>query len=310
MDNRMTIQTVSKDRDLIVIQRNPTSGSGRGRQEVWTLYKRLQSHGFEVRVYRCRDRLSRFVSRPNHSSRLRCLVAAGGDGTISSLVQRHPEFPIAVLPLGTENLVAKHLGLSRNGNVLAEVIQSGHFLPFDTGLVGSHRFLLMASIGLDAEVVRLLAASRRGNINHLTYLRPVIRAFRKYTFPELRVLNEAGEQLAVGSHVLVSNMAEYGMKIPFCPLANPHDGLLDVRVFLKSGTLRTAFHILRTKLGMRDSSKDIVRFRVPRVSVITADDTVPIQADGDPCGYGGTQFQITEEKMRLIVPPHYRQQSD
>lgn len=306
MSDRMAIQTTSYDRNLIVIQRNPTSGSGRGRREVWRLFRNLKVRGFDVRLYHCRDRFSRFVNRSDVANRLHCLVAAGGDGTISSLVQRHPEHPIAVLPLGTENLVAKHLGISRDGELLARVIQHGRSLSFDTGLVGTHRFLLMASAGMDAEVVRLLAASRRGNISHLTYLKPLIQAFRRYPFSSLQVLGEDGEVLAMGSHVLVANMAEYGMKIPFCPDANPHDGLLDVRVFRKTGAWRTALHILKTKMGRRDSTDDLIRFRVARLRVTSTDQNLPLQADGDPCGCGGTTFRIADEKMRLMVPEGFR----
>lgn len=305
MNHRMTIQTVPAHRNLIVVQRNPTSGSGRGRREAWKLFQNLRSKGFEVRVYHCRSRFSHFVQRADVADRLRCLVAAGGDGTISSLVQRHPQYPIAVLPLGTENLVAKHLGIRSDGDELATVIQSGCYLPFDTGLVGSYRFLLMASAGMDAEVVRLLAESRTGNISHLTYLKPLLHAFLKYTYPELQVLDESGKLLAVGTHVLVANMAEYGMKIPFCPDASPHDGLLDVRVFRKSGPLRTALHLLKTKFGGRDSTNSVARFQAARLSVTCSDTDVPLQADGDPCGTGGTEFRVAEEKMHLMVPSHF-----
>ncbi|MEP3480040.1 MAG: diacylglycerol kinase family protein [Fuerstiella sp.] len=325
------IQTICQQRDLVVIQRNPTSGSGRGRREVFRLFKELQRRGFEVRVYHNRSRFSRYVNRPavaNRASvadRLRCLVAAGGDGTISSLVQRHPEFPIAVLPLGTENLVAKHFDLKCDGADLADVIEGGRSMAFDTGLVeassveggsensGSadtgagqvHRFLLMASAGLDAEVVRLLAMARQGNISHFSYLKPIVTSFLRYRFPKLEVVNEHGETIAVGSHVLVSNMPEYGMKIPFCPTANPHDGLLDVRVFQQSGMVKTAWHVLKTRWGRQDSAKEVVRFQAPAISLKTEDSEVPLQADGDPCGTGCVTFRVADEKMKLLVPSTY-----
>lgn len=309
MREGIEIQTISSDRDLIVIQRNPTSGSGRGRREVFGLLKDLQLRGFDCRVYHDRTRFSRFVNRPAVADRLRCIVAAGGDGTISSLVQRHPRFPIAVLPLGTENLVAKHLGIQCDGHSLASVIQDGRFLSFDTGLVGSHRFLLMASAGLDAEVVRLLAMARRGNISHFSYMKPIFSAFRNYAFPELEVIGAQGDIIAVGSHVLVSNMPEYGMRIPFCPAANPHDGLLDVRVYIGSGMLRTAWHVIKTKLGFKDSAKDLLRFQAPVISIRTQDMQVPLQADGDPCGTGSVTFRIADEKMSLLVPKQFQPQS-
>lgn len=300
------IQTISRQRNLVVIQRNPTSGSGRGRRQVYRLLCELRRVGFEVRLYHDRNRFSHFVHRPEVADRLRCLVAAGGDGTISSVVQRHPEHPIAVLPLGTENLVSKHLGLNSNAVELATVIQEGRFLSFDTGLANSFRFLLMASAGLDAEIVRLLALRRSGNISHLSYFWPIFTAFRKYRFPELQVLNAQGDLIATGSHVLVSNMPEYGMKIPFCPDANPHDGLLDVRIFQPSGMFRTAAHLIRTRLGFKDSARQLVRFQAPMVTLKSNDFAAPVQADGDPCGTGTVIFRVADEKMRLLVPKDFR----
>lgn len=302
MSESNEIQTISDDRDLVVIQRNPKSGSGRGRREVFRLLVELRRLGFDVRVYQNRDRFSRFVHRPEVASRLRCLVAAGGDGTLSSLVQRHPQIPVAVLRLGTENLVAKHLHVRCDGVAVARMIKSGRFLSFDTGLIGEHRFLLMASAGLDAEVVRLLALGRQGNISHFSYLSPIMRAFFGYRFPTLEVVDQNGEVLATGSHVLVSNMPEYGMKIPFCPVADPHDGLLDVRVFKSFGMIRTATHVCRTRLGVGDSVHQVIRFRAATVTLKTADSQVPLQADGDPCGTGAVTFRIADEKMRLLVP--------
>lgn len=296
------VTTISADRSLVVIQRNPTSGSGRGRKHLRNLMLSLQEQGFETRIYQNRDRFTRFVSHPQHAERIRCLVAAGGDGTISSLVQRHPNLPVATLPLGTENLVAKHLGLTCDGNRLAKTIADGCCLSFDVGLAGSHPFLLMASLGLDAEVVHQLAGSRTGNISHFSYLKPIASSFCSYSYPELSVHNREGQLLAIGSHVLVSNMPEYGMKIPFAPDSDPHDGLLDVRVFQKTGMLASGWHLLKTRLGFTTQDADVTRFRESFLTVKTTNAGVPIQADGDPCGHGEVSFQVAKAKMKLIVP--------
>ena len=54
---------------------------------------------------------------------LRGVVAAGGDGTVAEIVNRVPDgVPVTVLPLGTENLLAKYLGIGREVESVGETI--------------------------------------------------------------------------------------------------------------------------------------------------------------------------------------------
>ena len=93
----------------------------------------------------------------------------------------------------------------------------------------------MASVGIDADVVRRLHATRTGNIRHLSYVRPIVGSFLNYAFPKLSVHAADGQLLGEGTHVIATNVPEYGFRMPFCPDADPHDGQLDVRVFKRSG---------------------------------------------------------------------------
>ena len=62
------------------------------------------------------------VSRSAGDPHCRCLVAVGGDGTVSALLNEHPGVPLTVLPAGTENLVARHFGLRKDPDELARTI--------------------------------------------------------------------------------------------------------------------------------------------------------------------------------------------
>ena len=124
---------IADDRRLVVIQRNPTSGSGRGSKDLRRLISELRRADFRVRLFADRNRFDAFVTCDEQRSLIRCLVAAGGDGTISSLANRHADFPIATFPLGTENLMARHLQIPRCGVTVAKLIADGVTRSFDTG---------------------------------------------------------------------------------------------------------------------------------------------------------------------------------
>ena len=73
------------------------------------------------------------LDRPGGRDGLRGLVAAGGDGTVADLVNRFPDVPLAILPLGTENLLARHVGIACDGRLVAEMIARGETRRIDLG---------------------------------------------------------------------------------------------------------------------------------------------------------------------------------
>ena len=65
------------------------------------------------------------MAEAGRGEKYRCLVAVGGDGTVSALVNEQPKLPITMLPAGTENLAAQHFGLKRDPAKLAQTIAPG-----------------------------------------------------------------------------------------------------------------------------------------------------------------------------------------
>src|SRR6185436_13997164 len=131
---------------------------------------------------------------------LRAVVAAGGDGTIRLVAERTPPgTPLLILPLGTENLLARYLELSPDAPRLAQIISAGRACQFDAATANGRLFSLMAGCGFDADVVRRLHEARKGNIQHLSYAKPILDAIRTYDYPELRVryapAEAAGDEL-------------------------------------------------------------------------------------------------------------------
>lgn len=287
--------------DLVVIQRNPTSGTGRGARHLNQLIGRLREHGFRVRMFSNRERLDAYLRNETLAKRLRCIVAAGGDGTIGNLVNRHCEFPIATLPLGTENLVAQYLKIARCGRTVADMIAVNATQRFDTGIVGTQRFLLMASVGIDADVVRRLHSVRTGNIRRLSYISPIWKSFFSYQFPQIHVASIDGRHTATGTHVIVTNIPEYGFGLKFSVDADPQDGLLDVRVLQNSRRFKSLVHGGKLKLGMRGLEADVLRFQAREIKVWSDREGLSTQCDGDPGPGLPAEVRVEPSSMQLVV---------
>src|SRR5262245_12738994 len=96
--------------DTIIISVNPRAGSGQLRSLVDDVAQSLVQLGFETSVCTDVERVAQLCETLHDAGRLRGVLAAGGDGSAALMLNRLPAgTPVAVLPLGTENLLADFL---------------------------------------------------------------------------------------------------------------------------------------------------------------------------------------------------------
>lgn len=296
-------------RCVVVIQWNRRSGSGRGRGELIVLAKRLRAAGFLVRMFHNRPRMDHYIQqqfREDSAIRLKrvlhCIVAAGGDGTVADVVNRHPGRPIAVLPLGTENLLARFLGMKRSGTQVAEAIRVGTTIGLDTAIANGQRFLLMFSMGLDAEVVDAIHSTRTGTIRRMNYVIPVLKAFLRSRPKTYRAINADGSTTISGTHLIVTNIPRYGFGLPFAPHALGDDGMLDVRAFQGQSRWSIFWHATKLKLGLPIGADEVQRFSSAEVTLSCDHERGVSQFDGDPGPPLPVSIRIEPRSLCVIVP--------
>jgi diacylglycerol kinase family enzyme len=294
---------------VIAILRNPWSGPGRRKRYVHSLLLALKSQGLKPRLFSSRARLTAWMANPRHRESLYCLVAAGGDGTISDLMTRFPGVRLATIPLGTENLLARQVGIPRDGAVVAHMIAAGRTWTIDACELGMRRFCLLASIGIDAAIVHRTHAGRRGNIHKYNYLGPIVATLRTYRFPRLRVWLDDDVEPQRCRLLLIANHAAYALGLQVMPEARGDDGWLDVRLFAAKNfwsTWKLVWCAWRGTLA-RQSRVHVVWRRATRIRV-DADVPVPIQVDGDPAGSTPAEIRILPKGLRMVVPPDFSPQ--
>lgn len=286
----------------VAIQRNPSSGAGPRSRPILELIRGLRSHGITPRLYSSRSDFDAAVADPARRPHLVAAVAAGGDGTVLDLVNRHPELVLGILPLGTENLLAKSLQIPRCGATVAEIVARGNRRRLDLGLLNGRHFLVMASIGFDAEVVHQVHASRQGgHVRHLSYLWPILKSLWRFRPEILRVTVDDSGIVHEGRLVVVANLSAYALNLGLVVTAVGWDGVLDARVFSPRslyGLLKSSVSVLR---GTHEQSSEVIRLS-GRKFWIESDVPVPIQADGDPAGMTPAEITIIPLAVEFIVP--------
>jgi diacylglycerol kinase family enzyme len=289
----------TKQRREVIVLANPLAGTRGRRRQVHELGVALRGRGLETAYCWDREGLGDLVV--SRGDNLRCVVAAGGDGTLNEVLNRAAGTPVAILPLGNENLMARYFRLGRSARRLAEVIASAPIRRLDLARAQGRHFCLMASAGIDAEVVHEVHRHRRGHINRLSYVLPALGALRRYPFPAVEVeINETGERLN-GSQVFLLNLPIYGPGLRIAGKARPDDGFLDLVVLQRPGRLNLLRYLGAILYRCHERLADVQYRRVKSVR-LSSEQPVPVQTDGDPAGMLPLSIEVVPGAMRLLLP--------
>src|SRR5690242_20257397 len=89
------------------------------------------------------------------SARVDLVLACGGDGTVTACAEgiTGTGIPLAIIPMGTGNLLARNIGLPMGLEEALEVALGGVQQPIDAGRVNGTLFVVMAGLGLDAQML-------------------------------------------------------------------------------------------------------------------------------------------------------------
>ncbi|MDB4766228.1 diacylglycerol kinase family protein [bacterium] len=294
------------NKTAVIVSVNPNSGSSDQSKLITLVEEKLHSAGFEPNILTDIAEVASESKRLNDAGKLRAVVAAGGDGTVSLLANTIDQnIPLAILPLGTENLLAKYLNLTADPNRLLKLLQNGVEKKLDAGRANGKLFLVMASCGFDASVVEKLHSARKGHISHLSYFRPILSSLRWYRYPKLSITIDDEETVLSACWLFLFNVSRYAMNLPIAPEADPCDGFLNMCSFRGRGNLRGIFY-LTSVLLRKHRQWCTTEFRKFRKMTITSNDpnsAVPFQLDGDPGGYLPLEIEAVSEYLTVLTFP-------
>jgi diacylglycerol kinase family enzyme len=289
----------------ILIVHNPAAGSARREALVGDLVACIARLGLEPEIVADLDALRARADEYTAGSQLRAIVAAGGDGTVATVVNHMaPGTPVTVFPLGTANLLASYLGTSRDPQVMAQLLREGAAVRLDAGQANGRVFLIMAGCGFDADVVHRLHGKREGgHISYWTWAGPILDSIRRYPFHDLRVYCDvAAGAPAEPTHsarwAFVVNLPLYAAGLRVAPRAVGTDGKLDVCTFSRGSLWHGLRYVGHVALGRHHKLTDFKSTLASRVR-IESDDPVPYQLDGDPGGQLPLDIEVLPGRLTL-----------
>ncbi len=287
----------SASRQCLVIH-NPTSG-WRKRRYFHQVLGALRALGCGVVVQATR--------KPGDARRLAAaardcdvLVAAGGDGTINEVLGglTGKDIPLAVIPLGTANVLAWELGMVRGPEAVARAIARGPVVEGWLGCVNGKPFSLMLGAGFDAFVVARVDLRVKRWLRQGAFALAGCIAAASFGRRHYRVEIDGAAYDAAS--VVVAKGRRYGGRFVLAPSARISDPSFQVCLFERSGPwamLCYGFGFLTGRLE-RQNGVRIVPGRQIRIEAAARE---PVQADGELVAQLPVDITLDPQPVRYVV---------
>jgi YegS/Rv2252/BmrU family lipid kinase len=212
------------------------------------------------------------------------VIAAGGDGSIFEVANGlvGSETALGVVPVGTENVLAREMGVPLDPRKACEFMLMQQPRIIDTGRVGDQHFVCFAGIGFDAHVAHRLSSERKKRFGALAYVFTSAEKFLPYQSVKRHLkLTLDGDVVEMDFWIMViSNIRSYGGRLIPAPEAVVDDGLLDVCVFPRENYLKLVRQMAAMKTGKHTVLPGVRYFQASRIEV-ESDPPEQLQLDGD-----------------------------
>lgn len=284
---------------------NPKAGKGRLQSIVDAVLPILRRGGFAVEAVATRGPgdATRLAREATGIPKVEVVFGLGGDGTLreTGAGLLGTQVALGPLPGGTTNVLTMALGLPRDPEAAATALCRLRPAPMDVGLCGAVPFLMMASSGLDAQVMSHLDTDIKSQLGIGGVVLQGLSEWLMYSYPELEVVADGVTHRA--SLAVVSNIPNYGGPYRIAPEARYDDGLFDLVLFRGSGRSATLSFAMDVTLGTHLEREDVQVFKVKHVR-LDRPDGVPVQVDGDGSGLTlPVDVRFAPERLMVLAQP-------
>jgi len=228
------------------------------------------------------------------------IVVIGGDGSLHEVLNGFTDFSntaLGVIPCGTGNDFAKALIIPENVEKSLDILLNGKPQFVDFMQMPTVRGLNIIGTGLDVEVLKRYAKSKRKT--KLTYTTSLLKTFLSFDYSQFDAVLD-GEKASYKSFIAcVANGHCYGGGIPICPSANPFDNKLDFVAIKSMNKLKILRAFIKLKKGKILTLPQTTHKTMQEVKIVpTGNYTVNV--DGELYDNIPFDIKIVSNKLRVI----------
>lgn len=273
---------------------NPISGKGRKKR----LISRLCEAGYKVVCTEYAGHAEKLA----HESTEQIVVAVGGDGTVNEVARGlvGTGKTLGILPCGSGDGLARHLGISHNFDKAIKIIRSGRITPLDAGTIDGRMFFSVCGVGFDAVVSERFAKCGKRGLS--SYIKEGLKTWRIYTPDRYSIMIDGQTIENEAMFITVGNSNQWGNGAKITPLADSSDGILDITVVEGFKAIELPWLAGRLMTGSVHKSRRVHTYRGRNI-IIDRSSEGPAHADGDWFEAGQRlEINVIPHALDVLVP--------
>ena len=232
------------------------------------------------------------------------IAVYGGDGSVMEVAQALHKIdkPMAIIPGGTANVMAKELGIPIDTKEAIDLLKNKNYQikPLDMGLINNKPFVIRVNLGILADMVLEADREMKNNFGQLAYGITTMQTVSNADRQNYKLIIDGEEINESGVALTVTNLGNIGVEgFSFLPDISFSDGLLDV-ILLNEADFLSLVKLTGTTLLQQESSV-LKRWKAKEVTIIPekpkkfiCDDSV-MEADK-------LEIKVVPAALKVVVP--------
>jgi len=300
MDVKIQTVTVNTQlKTLFII--NPIAGTGKQNNIDILIDKYIEKTKFKYDI--------KFTQHSGHATKLtqeainnnyELIVAVGGDGTVSECSKAliGSEISIAVIPCGSGNGFAYHIGIERDVTNALIQLNNNIIKYIDTCEVNDIPFVNISGIGFDAHIAKIFASTQERGF--LSYIKICIKEL-SYSAKEYSIEYDNISRKIKAFAIVFANTSQYGNDARISPHAKIDDGLIDFVIVKEFSNWKIPFFIYTVLKGKTHLNKNVEIIRSREMKIYSKDPFAHLDGEikyfTDPI-----KVNISTEKLKILIP--------
>lgn len=294
---------------------NPTSGRELFKKHLPEVLERLEIAGYETSCHATTGagdatKAAKIAVERGYD----IVIACGGDGTLNEVVaglsqcENRPK--LGLIPMGTTNDFARAVHIPRDIDAALNIILKGDTIPVDVGLMNSERYFInIAGGGRLTELTYEVPSKMKTVLGQLAYYLKGIEMIPsiKAAHMRLELDDEVFEDEFMMFLCALTNSVGGFEKL--APDASINDGKFTVLALRKCSLPEFASVIMAAAKGEHLTSPNVIYRKVEK-AVITSNDVVHINLDGEYGGDAPATFENLMRHIEVFVPIDEIKESD
>jgi len=234
------------------------------------------------------------------------IVAAGGDGTVSAVANGlvGSDARLAIVPLGTTNVLARELGVPLGLDAACALIAGPNATaPVDGMKLDGRCYFTQIGVGIDALMIHDTSEPNKRRIGVFAYVLSMVKALAGYR-PRRMTVSADGRSIRSRSlQVILANCGTLGASaLRWGPDVRADDGRIEVCIFRPRSPLEYLRIACNFLLGRHGREPRLTYLHASRRIIVKTDAPVPVQGDGEVVGQTPLEVEVIPGAIRVVVP--------